>query len=239
MEMQTCVPRFTRAGFVAGARELAPLIPGIITFGATFGALAAQKQFPLSHALAMSGVIYAGVSQLMVLQFWPDHLTVAALITLMALVFTVNARFILMGASMRPWLENLPVWQVYPALMLNTDPIWLLTARYRAGGRSDAGYFLGAGVVSWLVWVAATAPGYWLGAAIGSAERFGLDVFMPVFFAAMLVPLWRGIGPAVPWLVAGAAAVVASLLLPGYWFIVIGAVAGALTAAWSAEDRLA
>jgi predicted branched-subunit amino acid permease len=219
-------PRWTRTGFIDGARQVLPLVPGIVAFGATFGALAAQKGFTLAQALAMSGIIYAGVSQLMVLQFWPEHLTITAVVTLMLIVFTVNARFVLMSASMRPWLGALPAWQAYPPLLLNIDPIWLLTNRHQADGKSDPAFFLAAGLVSWVVWLAATWPGFVLGAAIGSAERFGLDVFMPVFFAAMLVPLWHGVAKAVPWLIAGAVALAVSLVLPGYWFIVLGAVAG-------------
>jgi predicted branched-subunit amino acid permease len=59
---------------------------------------------------------------------------------------------------------------------------------------------------------------------------------MPSFFAAMLVPMWRGAGRARSWLVAGATALLVDWLLPGWWFIVVGAVAGALAGAFL-DDR--
>jgi predicted branched-subunit amino acid permease len=52
----------------------------------------------------------------------------------------------------------------------------------------------------------------------------------PAFFAAMLVPAWCGLAFAVPWLVAGAVAVIVERLVGGWWFIIAGALSGALTA---------
>ena len=57
----------------------------------------------------------------------------------------MNARMLLMGASLRPWLAPLPSWQVYPMLHLTTDPGWLIAMRYRAEGGNDAAVFLGGG----------------------------------------------------------------------------------------------
>ncbi|MNC97698.1 hypothetical protein D3C83_154390 [compost metagenome] len=51
---------------------------------------------------------------------------------------------------------------------------------------------------------------------------------MPVFFVVLLVPMWRGSRAAVPWVAAGVAALLASWWLPGSWYLIIGAVAGAL-----------
>jgi len=42
----------------------------------------------------------------------------------------------------------------------------------------------------------------------------------------MLVPLWKGVGPALPWLVAASVSVLVHALMPGYLFIVAGALAG-------------
>ena len=72
-----------------------------------------------------------------------------------------------------------------------------------------------------LTWVVSTAPGYWLGAA-ADPHRFGLDMVMPAFFAAMLVSLWQGPRSAIRWAVGGAVAVAADLTLGGFWYVVLG-----------------
>jgi hypothetical protein len=47
----------------------------------------------------------------------------------------------------------------------------------------------------------------------------------------MIVPLWKGYGPALPWVVAGLVAVAVQQVGGGYAFIVAGALAGAATGA--------
>jgi predicted branched-subunit amino acid permease len=86
------------------------------------------------------------------------------------------------------------------------------------------------------VWVAATLPGYLAGALVPEPRRFGLDLLMPLFFSAMLVPLWKGVRPALPWAVAGCVALIVQRLAPGYVFIMAGALAGALTGALVSDD---
>ena len=58
--------------------------------------------------------------------------------------------------------------------------------------------------------------------------RFGFDLTLPVFFTAMLVGLWRGSRRAIGWAVAGVVALAAAYFIAGWWFIVIGAVAGSI-----------
>jgi predicted branched-subunit amino acid permease len=44
----------------------------------------------------------------------------------------------------------------------------------------------------------------------------------------MMIPLWRGPRRGIGWAVAGLVGLAASYLVPGWWFIVIGAVTGAV-----------
>jgi len=67
-------------------------------------------------------------------------------------------------------------------------------------------------LILWVVWVAATLPGFLAGALVPEPRRFGLDLLMPIFFSAMLVPLWKGVRPALPWAVAGCVALIVQWL---------------------------
>ena len=97
--------------------------------------------------------------------------------------------------------------------------------RYRAEGGSDTGLFFGACVMLFIAWQSAVAAGYLLGALIADPRQVGLDLVMPVFFAAMLVPLWRGPRPALAWAAAGGVALGVQHFIGGWWFIVAGAIA--------------
>lgn len=225
-------PTVTRAGFLAGARMALPLWPGLAVFGAAFGAAAAQKGFGFWQAAASSGFVYAGASQMVALEIWRTPLDLAALLGIVAVTLFVNARIILMGATLQPWLHGYPPGRTAFQLFFLTDASWLIGMRHRAEGGRDLGVLFGAGLSLWPMWVAATMVGHLAGGLIADPKTFGLDFILPALFAAMLVPLWRGPRPALPWLVSGLVALAVQRLVDGYAFIVVGALAGVVVGAF-------
>ena len=205
-----------------------PVLPGMIAFGLAVGATAARKGFSFFDNLVMNVVVYAGMSQLVAMEAWPERVTLGAMAGLAVLMITVNARMLLMSAALYPWLQASPPSRVYPTLHLLTDPSWIVALRYRAEGGADAGVLLGSSVLMAVCWVAATCVGHVGGTLIADPRRYGIDLVMPIFFAAMLIPLWRGSRRAVAWIVAGVMAVAVHQLAGGWWFIVAGAVAGSV-----------
>lgn len=221
-------PYWSLGGLAEGAWRSAPLLPGTVIFAMAFGTIAAQKGLSLGDTVLMNALVFAGAAQLVAIEVWTDPLTLGTIVSLAVLTGIVNARFVLMGASLRPWLGPLPAWQVYPALLFTTDATWIVGMRYRAEGGGDAAIYLGAGLALWAFWTASGTLGYLLGAFISDPTRFGFDLTLPVFFTAMLPGLWRGARRAIGWAVAGVVALAAAQLLAGWWFIVIGAVAGSI-----------
>lgn len=222
----------TRAGFWRGAALSLPLAPGVFFFGAAFGTIAAQKGLTFAEAMLMTGLLYAGASQFAALEIWPQHWTPAAMAAIVAVVALVNARLFLMSAAMRPWLGGLPAAFVYPQFLLLSEANYVVGVRYRAAGGEDAGVFLGAAVANWAMWTASAAPGYALGAMIRDPARYGLDLVMPMMFAAMIAPLWKSHRDSRNWAIAGAAALALLYVAPGPWVILGGAAAGMLAAAF-------
>jgi branched chain amino acid efflux pump len=221
-------PKTTLAGFRLGAWMALPVVPGMVAFGLAVGASAARKGLSFADNLLMNLFVYAGMSQLVALDAWPERFGIATLAGLALLMVIVNARMLLMSAALQPWLGPLPRWQTYPALHLLTDPGWIIAIRYRAEGGSDAGVFFGSSVMLFAAWMSAIMAGYLAGALIADPRRFGIDLVMPIFFAAMLIPLWRGARRSVAWLVAGAVALVVHYVVGGWWFVVAGAIAGSV-----------
>jgi predicted branched-subunit amino acid permease len=221
-------PYWTWRGLSEGAWRSAPMLPGTVVFSMVFGTIAAQKGVTLTDTVLMNALVFAGSSQLVAIEVWTNPLTLGTLLSLATITAIVNARFILMGASLRPWLGPLPAWQAYLALLQNVDANWIVATRYRGEGGGDVSIYVGAGIALWMTWVASVIPGYLLGAFIRDPTRFGFDMLLPVFFSAMTVQMWRGSRRAIGWAVAGVVALVASQLIGGYWFVVIGAVAGSV-----------
>ena len=221
-------PYWSLPGIAEGAWRTAPLLPGTVVFAMACGTSAAQKGLSLTDTVLMNLLVFAGAAQLVALEVWTTPLTLGTIASLATITAIVNARFVLMGASLRPWLGPLPAWQVYPALLLTTDATWIVGMRYRTEGGGDASIYLGAGLALWVMWSATVIPGYMLGAFISDPKRFGFDLMLPIFFAAMLVQIWRGPRRAIGWVIAGGAALAVAQVLPGYWFIVVGAVIGSI-----------
>ena len=188
-------PPFTLAGSLEGARLVLPVLPGVCVFATAFGAAAAQKGMTVWQALSMSAFVYAGASQMVALELWRETWSLSTILTVMAVTATVNARMVLMGAAMQPWMAAAPPAQNALNLFFFTDANWLIGTRYRAEGGSDLGILFGAGVALWVVWILATLPGFLTGALIADPRRYGIDLVMPIFFSAMLVPLWKGLRP--------------------------------------------
>ena len=219
-------PRWSRADLELGARLALPVLPGLVAFALAVGAAAAAKGLSLLNSVLMNVLVFAGASQLVALEVWPQHFTIGAIAGLALVVATVNARILLITAALHPLFRNLPAWQVYPLLHITTDPAWLITMRAQRKGGSPVSIFLGASLVLASAWMTASTTGFLFGALAGDPRRFGLDLVMPIFFATMLVPLWRGARKAIPWIAAGAVAVAVQQLFGGWYFVVAGAVAG-------------
>jgi len=219
-----------------GIVAIGPMLPGTLAFGMAFGALCAQKQFSLAEVEVMMAFVYGGLSQFVAVQAWPDHLTASSIATLALLTLTVNIRFGLMSASLRSWFGTLPRWQSYPSMLLVTDGGWLAATRYRDHGGANAWFFVGGGLVLYFLWLVAAIPGYVLAEQLADPKKYGVDLAMPAFYAAMLVPAWKGLRRAIPWGVAGAVALCVHWLVPGWWFIIIGAISGAVSAGLMPPD---
>ncbi|MEH0075778.1 AzlC family ABC transporter permease [Pannonibacter sp. Pt2] len=229
----------TQSGMMLGVRQTLPLVPGIITFAAVFGTVCAQKGLTLAETLLINAFVFAGASQFVAMELYRDPVTPAVLLAMTGIAAAVNLRMLLLGASLRPWLGASPAWQVYPSLYFLTDMNWLLALRYRAGGGSDWGIYLGSGLLIWVLWAVAVIPGYFLGQLFAEPQRWGLDLVMPALFITMLVPLWKGRRQTLSWGVAAVVALASWQLIGGYWFVLTGAIAGAIAGAYASDPNAA
>lgn len=231
--MHTSKPvTLSMAGCLRGAALCLPGLPGVIVFGMVFGTVAAQKGLTLLETALINSVVFAGASQFVAMEVYSDPLTWGVLIAMVGVTTAVNMRMLLIGASLRPWLGQVPAALTYPSLFFLTDLNWLLSLREYDRGERDWGLYLGSGLFLWLVWSLAMLPGYFFGSLVSDPKVWGLDVVMPAFFIALIIPLWKGRRQTVSWGVAGLAALLTWYLFGGYWSILTGGLAGALAGAY-------
>src|SRR5262245_1622769 len=160
MDQRVAVSAWTSAGLIEGVKLSAALLPGCLAMSMAIGTLSAQKGLSLIETVLMSAIVFGGASQLVALEVWTPRFTAAMLVTVTLIAATVNLRYLLMTASLRPWVAAMPAWQIYPALMFTVDANWLVAMRYHQAGGKDPSIYLGSGLILWVVWVAGAIPGY-------------------------------------------------------------------------------
>ena len=224
---------FSAGAMRLGARRTLPLLLGLVPFGLVAGLLAQGQGLSLAEAGLMSGLCYAGSAQILALSHWAVPAPIFAA-SLAALV--VNLRLMLMGPVLAPWLDRLHGWRLFGSLFLMADQNWALSVEAMREGEADGAFLFGSGAAMWLVWVATTLAGHALGRFVAPPPNHPLFFAALAVFIALLVPMWRGRADGLPWVVAAVVATLASLLLPGSWYIVLGALAGSV--AGLARDRL-
>ncbi len=223
---------FTRIGALTGARQAVPIALAVFAYGLVFGVLARQAHLSLLEALLMSGAVFAGSAQFVALGLWSAPHLPLPIAAIVAATLVVNLRLLLMGAALRPWFARLPPLAAYASVFFMADENWALTMADFARGGRDGAFLLGSGLTLFVAWLGATFAGSMLGGAIGDPTRLGLDFAFTAVFIALLAGLWRGKGDLLPWIVAAAVAIAGAHLLPGKWYILLGAVAGSLVGAW-------
>lgn len=203
--------------------RLLPISLFVVAFGAAFGLAAVQKGIAPLEAILMSATVFAGASQFAAVDLWGAEVPV---LPLMAVVFAINSRHLLMGASLYPMLKDVAPAPRYGMLLWLTDANWAVSAQEYQNGRRNLEVILGGGLVLWLAWIAGTWLGVYFGGLLQDPARFGLDMVLGCFLLAMALGGKKSPRILVAWTVAGLAALAAWAWLPANTHVVVGALAG-------------
>lgn len=210
-----------RDDFVAGLRDTAPVVLGIIPFGLVAGAAAVDSGLSGLQAVGLSVIVFAGASQLAAIPLLSQD---APLAIVVGTILVVNLRMLMYSASIAPHFREVAARWKAPMAYLLTDQAYALSlTKFRASDVSRRGYYLGVAVPLWAVWQLCTITGVVVGARV--PEWLPLDFALPLVFLALLVPAVKDAGTAAAALVGGSLATLASGL-PYELALPLGAVCG-------------
>jgi predicted branched-subunit amino acid permease len=221
-------PQFRR-----GAADLAPFAPGIGAWGIVAGVAMVQSGLSVPLALLMSVVVYAGTAQLSAL---PLIAAGAPMWVIWAAAFCVNLRFVIYSAQWRPYLAHLPRAQRLAITSLSADINFAVFQRRWPRPHPEPGqmpYFLGGGLMLWVVWQSTSVVGILAAGAI--PMHWGLGFAGTLAMLGLAYGLIDSRSGAVAAGVSAAAAV-ATFALPLKLNIVV-AIAAAV-AAWLLTESL-
>ena len=177
-----------RQDWLDGARTMTVLFPATLPFGMIAGLTAAKAGFGPALGVGHSTAIFAGASQIAMLQLMMEGaLPVVATLT----VLLINLRFAMYSAALSQQLRGLTNPQKWLAAYLLTDQAYALSELHFARNpemtaASRFRFYIASGLSLWVVWMISTALGYYLGA--GLPPEWGLEFGVPLTFIALLVP---------------------------------------------------
>jgi predicted branched-subunit amino acid permease len=231
-------PPATWAGFKRGFIPASALAPGNFIFGVTFGLLARQETLSALEAMLMSVLVFSGTAQIAAVSaMGHGYVGFDAIASITTAILLLNARYLLYGAAMWPWLGAAPAHQVVPTLFYLGDASWVISMRAHAAGERDIYYVLGAGAASIAPWLLGTLAGSTAGGLLANPKALGLDFLLVAFAAAMGLGMLRSrpdwAGPTAALVVA----LVVDRLAPGGWTIVAAGIAGGLVTYFRYEPK--
>lgn len=223
-----------RSAFLAGVRDVLPVVASNVPLGMLFGATAVQVGFDPVAAVALSLFSFAALAQLTAVELLQSE---TALAVVLATVLLINARYVIYSAALAPRVEDLPRrWRAviaYPLFDLNFA---LATTHFDESPEDHRGwYYLGVSLPIVVSFVASTAAGALVGGVLGRGLQ--LDFAISLVFVVVLtaqVDDRRALA------VAAVAAVVstAGVGLPFNLGLLVATLAGTAVGALAVSDRV-
>ncbi|MCL5424119.1 MAG: AzlC family ABC transporter permease [Gammaproteobacteria bacterium] len=171
-----------------GVREAIPLLGGYIPVSLSFGVVASQAGFSMWEAAAISALIYAGASQFL---FVGMIAVGSPLWLVVAMTLLINVRHVVYGPNLASLLPRSRHW---PWLMHGlTDQVFALalTRLPQLPAHERFGWFVGASLLAWGVWIIGTMVGATAGETLTARWPLLGEVMpfaLPALFLTMVAP---------------------------------------------------
>lgn len=213
-----------------GLSDIWPAMLAAVPIGLLLGALAAGKGLSLLETLVMGALVFAGGAQFAAVELWATPAPIGAIVFSTLLI---NARHVLMSASLVPKLAGFSRGQTALGLYFMADENWALAEKRARTHALTPAYWFGMVVPFVTCWVATSTLGAVVGAALGDPRRFGADFAFTALFIALVAAFWKG--RVTFWTVAaaGLASALTYRLIGPPWHVLAGSLCG-LAAAWFA-----
>ncbi len=176
-----------RNDFMAGAQAAVPVCIGYFSVSFGFGAMAISQGLSVLNAILISASNLTSAGQ------FAGLTVIAAGATLLEMILTqvvINSRYALMSLALgQRFGQEVGLLPRMAAAFFNTDEVFALGMTRL--GKLTASYFLGAGLIAALGWIAGTAMGALAGTVLPPSVRVALGVMLYGMFIAIVVPQAR------------------------------------------------
>ncbi|MFO7814165.1 MAG: AzlC family ABC transporter permease [Halanaerobiales bacterium] len=214
-----------RNTIISGFKKSIPVIMGYIPIGISFGILALNTDLSPYLIIGMSVFVFAGSSQLIVVNMLT---TQAAIIPIIMTTFLVNLRHILMSASLSLHFKKTPQ-KLLPLIgFLITDESFALGNTLLEEKENKGLFFLSMGLSAYLGWVISTIIGVVIGRYVLNFEIPVIDFVLPAMFIILLIMQINDKIDLVVSITAAILSIVFFYIFPGNWHIIIATLSAAV-----------
>ena len=215
--------------FRAGVRDTLPLMLGVFPFGLAYGIFGQSVGLTPGETVLMSLTVFAGAAQFISL---PMFAAGSGLVMISLTALLINLRHLLMGASLVPYLEKLPMaWKAFLCFGMADETYAVTISRAQTVGYSRD-YHFASNATGYVTWAVSSVLGVLLGSHISNPLAWGLDFAMPATFLALLIPRLVDRTSLVVAGVASVVSVAAAVLIPGKWYIILACLAAVAVGSW-------
>ena len=213
----------TRSGIVQGLISAWPICLGYIPVGLALGVIAQKAGLHPLEIGFMSLLVFAGSAQFIAVSMLSTGAGAASIIFT---TFAVNLRHLLMSSSLALHLGNASkrILSLF-AYGVTDESFGVNISKFR-DENWDIKRALVVNHATNITWVTSTIIGGYGGQLI-PAGAFGIDYALTAMFIGLLVIQLKGRKYVMTAVIAGALAIILSLALPGYLYIVLASVVAA------------
>jgi len=194
----------THQDFITGARNTLPILLGVVPFAMICSVAAISVGLTPLEAMGMSFIVFAGASQLAVLQLLGEG---AIWLVMVLTAWVINLRFTMYSATLAPYLQEEPLHRKVPFTYILSDQAFGVTMSHFANEvpANPAWYYYGAAFFVWLTWIISSIVGALLGTLV--PESWGLEFAFPLSFMALMFAALKDRPAVIAALVGGLAAI--------------------------------
>ncbi|MFD1956979.1 AzlC family ABC transporter permease [Paenibacillus thailandensis] len=171
--------------FLQGVKECVPTLLGYLSIGLAAGVVEKTAGMSVAEIALISILLYAGSAQFITAGMIAASMPATAVI---ATVFFVNLRHILLSAALSPYFRHLtPLRNMLVGALLTDETFGVAINKAIHRKRISEKWMHGLNVTAYLNWIAANIAGAYLGQWIADPETYGLDFALPGMFIGLLV----------------------------------------------------
>ena len=212
-----------RHPFRNGAAVTFPVVIASFPFAVICGVTATSIGLDPLTGQAVSFFMYAGASQIVLLQLLSAG---APVVVAVGSAVVVNLRYFMYSAALAPHYRTMALgWKLLLSHLTTDQGVAIMTVRFGPAwdNRAKILFSLGSGLTMWGSWQFGTLIGVLAGAAL--PPEWSLDFAIPLTFLALAVPALRDRAAVAAFVIAGVTAV-AAFSLPLNLGLLIASLAG-------------